>query len=641
MKKLSRFFAPFVVLLALTFSFKKADLSNDYLEAYQSQIQSFAVEQENFIASVKAVPNWNEDSKSITRNEILRLRKVLKGLDFWFRYLEPTTYKKINGPLPVEWETEVFEKFEKPYRREGAGYTLALLYLDEAESGKDSVLHLLQASLNATGVYLQDSMVTRLLDPGHFYFCNRLFLLNLAAIYTSGFDCPDPDAILPELHAMLLNTGNIYLAYSKAYPGLMLNEEYLSLYKQTIGFVEASLNSYDTFDHFVFIRDYVNPLYSLNQSAIRGHQLSSRSVVDYSLNKQNNSLFDKQLYTAQNIKGHFRRVQDPKALAEIEALGKLLFYDPLFSANNKRACASCHKSQSYFADENVTSHLQLSAQSFLDRNTPSLVNSMYNHLIMADGKLLDLQEQVKAVVSNSLEMGEQPENVLKKILSCKDYKKRLSTIKAYVPEDREIGFEHLASAITFYYGKFSKQSSDFDAAMNKKAEVNAEVKAGFNLFMGKAQCATCHFVPHFNGVKPPYVGSEFEVLGVPADTNYTRLSSDVGRYAVNPAPETHRAFRTGSLRNISRTAPYMHNGVFKTLEQVIDFYNDGGGAGHGLVVPNQTLSSDSLHLNAMEKKQLLAFMKALDEHIVVDAQPAELPMSKNKALNSRKVGGEF
>jgi cytochrome c peroxidase len=74
---------------------------------------------------------------------------------------------------------------------------------------------------------------------------------------------------------------------------------------------------------------------------------------------------------------------------------------------------------------------------------------------------------------------------------------------------------------------------------------------------------------------------------------------------------------------------------------VVDFYNDGGGSGHGLVVPNQTLSSDSLHLNALEKKQLLAFMKALDEHIVVETQPAELPMSKNKALNSRKVGGEF
>ncbi len=641
MKKLPLFLAPIAVLLTLTLSFKKADLSNVYLDTYQSQILSFAVEQENFIATLKASPNWDKESKSKTKTEILRLRKALKGLDLWLRYLEPTSYKKINGPLPVEWETEVFEKFEKPYRREGAGYTLALLYLDEVEAGKDSLLQLLQAALKATRIYLEDSIVKRVNDPAHFYFCNRLFLLNLAAIYTSGFDCPNADAILPELHAMLMNTGNIYFAYSKAYPGLALSNEYLALYKGLIAFVEGSLSDYHTFDHFIFIRDYINPLYAINQSAIRSHQLSSRSVVDYSLNKQNNSLFDKQLYTAQNTKGLFRRVQDPKALAEIEELGKLLFYDPLFSANNKRACASCHKSQSYFADENVSSHLQLSAQSLLERNTPSLINSMYNHLIMADGKLLDLQEQVRAVVSNSLEMGEDPTNVLKKVMSCNDYNKRLTAIKRFVPEDSEIGFDHLASAITFYYGKFSQQRSEFDAAMNKKAELSAEVKAGFNLFMGKAQCATCHFVPHFNGVKPPYVGSEFEVLGVPSDTNYTALSSDVGRYAINPAPETYRAFRTGSLRNISRTAPYMHNGVFRTLEQVIDFYSDGGGAGHGLDVPNQTLSSDSLHLNALEKKQLLAFMKALDETIVIEAPPANLPMSKNKALNTRKVGGEF
>ena len=102
--------------------------------------------------------------------------------------------------------------------------------------------------------------------------------------------------------------------------------------------------------------------------------------------------------------------------------------------------------------------------------------------------------------------------------------------------------------------------------------------------MSKAQCATCHFVPQFNGVKPPFVGSEFEVLGIPADTLYSELSKDNGRYNINPSKETFKAFRTGSLRNAGRTSPYMHNGVFKTMEQVIEFYNTGGGAGHGLKI---------------------------------------------------------
>lgn len=159
--------------------------------------------------------------------------------------------------------------------------------------------------------------------------------------------------------------------------------------------------------------------------------------------------------------------------------------------------------------------------------------------------------------------------------------------------------------------------------------------------MSKAQCGTCHFVPHFNGIKPPYIGSEFEVLGVPADTSYKKLSDDLGRYGVNPATETMHAFRTSTVRNAAFTKPYMHNGVFRTLEEVIDFYDGGGGAGKMLDVPNQTLSSDSLKLTPLEKKQLLAFMHSLNENIIFDQPPFSLPVSADKSLNNRKVGGEY
>ena len=118
-------------------------------------------------------------------------------------------------------------------------------------------------------------------------------------------------------------------------------------------------------------------------------------------------------------------------------------------------------------------------------------------------------------------------------------------------------------------------------------------------------------------------------------------SNDLGRFGVNPAPETHRAFRTGSLRNNQYTGPYMHNGAFRTLDQVIDFYDAGGGAGHGLDVPNQTLSSDSLHLTPLEKRQLRIFMNSLTEAVPKETVPATLPASKNKALNARKPGGIY
>jgi cytochrome c peroxidase len=177
--------------------------------------------------------------------------------------------------------------------------------------------------------------------------------------------------------------------------------------------------------------------------------------------------------------------------------------------------------------------------------------------------------------------------------------------------------------------------------MNSNANIHASVKNGFNIFMSKAECATCHFAPQFNGVKPPYVGSEFEVIGVPQDKEFKNLSPDKGRYEINPAFETENAFRTGTIRNAAKTKPYMHNGVFGDLNEVIDFYDAGGGAGRGLTVVNQTLSSDSLHLTKEEKSDLLAFMQSLTEDVKFEMPPQKLPESKIKKLNTRKVGGEY
>ncbi len=87
--------------------------------------------------------------------------------------------------------------------------------------------------------------------------------------------------------------------------------------------------------------------------------------------------------------------------------------------------------------------------------------------------------------------------------------------------------------------------------------------------------------------------------------------------------------------------PYMHNGVFNNLEEVIDFYNEGGGAGRGLAVANQTLSSDPLDLTQAEKTDLIAFIKSLDERILFEGDPPSLPVSRESALNKRVVGGSY
>lgn len=622
-------------------SFATNDSERQTLIYYDNQLESLLGNARILLQKLDRLDLSKESERSQFRRILLDGRLKVKSLDFFLRYFDPVQYKKINGPLPVEWETEVFEKFERPYKRIGAGYTLALQYLDESEVSNDTLRYMLAPAVEAIQSFSADSNTRNFQSFDHFYFCNRLFLLNLAAIYTTGFDCPDDEAVIPELTYMLSNVLEIYRAYNKDFPEQSLPQRYLDLFVKTVQFCENQPPLIDSFDHFTFIRDFVSPLFSQNQELIRLYHAKSTSNNDYSLNKEARSLFSKNLYYAQNTRGVFLRVKDSAALAEIDRLGKMLFYDPLLSGNNKRSCVSCHKPMEAFTDTTTSTPIDFNNTHLLPRNAPSLLNVVPNHLIMADGKHLSLLDQTKAVIQNSNEMGSSLNDLMKKIRSCGEYDKAFKRLLKYTPAYDNVDIDHIASAITFYYGKFSDLSSSFDSAMNWLKEVTPEQRSGFNIFMGKAKCGTCHFVPLFNGVKPPYVGSEFEVLGVPEDSAYRAISDDIGRYAVNPAWETLHAFRTGTVRNSARTGPYMHNGVFSSLEQVIDFYDSGGGRGRKFDIPNQTLDSDSLHLTSVEKRELIAFMQSLTEGYSPEAPPFKLPTSSIYKLNKRKVGGEY
>ncbi len=628
------------VIFVFLFSFKIID-RGDYFECYTSSLKSFSEQQKSLSEFIRTSDLNSEASVEQIRKQISKARLKMKEVDFWLRYLEPIAYKKINGPLPVEWETEVFEKWEKPYKREAAGLTLAELYLDEDNINRDTLKHLIEQSIEATKIFLSDSITQRLSSFDHFFFVNRLFLMNLAAIYTTGFECPNADNVITELRYMLPGVETIYDCYDKSFPATPLSAEYHALYVSLLQWVNNQPEDFEKFDHFTFVKDYINPLFGINQQLIQKYKAVSRSFNDYSLTNTATSIFDKSLYDIQHTKGIFSLVDNEETLQELDRVGKLLFYDPILSANNQRSCASCHNPKQHFTDTTVQTALQFDRVKRLTRNTPSLVNVIYNHLIMLDGKHISLQAQAEDVTTNPIEMASTANELAEKVMSCKEYKSVFKKLLKDTPGETEVNIKHIVSAVTFYYSKFSNYYSPFDEAMEHHHQLNENEIRGFNLFMSKAECATCHFVPFFNGIKPPYTNSEFEVLGVPADTAFTHLSSDSGRYGVHPAAEMQNAFRTGTLRNIQFTKPYMHNGIFNTLEEVVDFYDTGGGAGRNLDVPNQTLSGDSLQFTKEEKEALISFMFSLNEDIRFEAPPAALPQSSIKALNLRKVGGEY
>lgn len=177
--------------------------------------------------------------------------------------------------------------------------------------------------------------------------------------------------------------------------------------------------------------------------------------------------------------------------------------------------------------------------------------------------------------------------------------------------------EQVRIAIAGYIRSLVRFDARFDRYVRGDATaLDLAERRGFNTFMGKGKCGTCHFVPLFGGTVPPtYLKTELEVLGVPTrpDTVNATVDLDPGAYRITRIPLHQHAFKTPSLRNVAVTGPYMHNGAYRTLEQVVDFYARGGGAGIGVDLPNQTLPPDPLRLTAREKPDLVAFMRSLTD----------------------------
>ena len=574
-------------------------------------------------------------SSDFLKEQIGVTRLALKKSDFWLRYANPIAHKFLNGPLPVEWEVEVFEKWEKPYRRDAAGLTLLQLAMEDSIPQKEWLSYVSQA-IDSLDAFHYEKIKPNLNKSGAFYFANRLHLLNLSTIYTTGFECPNSDQVVPELRAMLSSTLEDYIFYNEQYPDKKIGDEYLSLYQSMRAFVESQPLSVEDFDHFTFIKDYVNPLFRLNQLRIQELSLTSRNVNDYSLSNDVLSIFDKSLYKGFDNKGVFKGLKSNDDLDRLYSLGEQLFNDPILSANNERSCASCHKPGQLFNDTSAKTALQLDKVTRLPRNTPSLVGSLKNHLLMLDGMHINPSKQADDVMQNPLEMGLGSKEILPKILEIDSYKKELKKL-AKKTINKQVNKDHVFSAIIFYYSSLDTANSTFDRAVNNSQTLSNEAIKGFNLFMSKAECGTCHFAPQFNGIKPPYVSSEFEVVGTPADTAYNALSSDLGRGKVHNVPEMQNAFRTPTLRNLSHTKPYMHNGVFETIDEVLTFYNSGGGAGNGLEVPNQTLNSNELNLSKDEIRSLKAFLLTLDEDIKTPTNKVTLPKGKGIYKNRNTI----
>ena len=299
------------------------------------------------------------------------------------------------------------------------------------------------------------------------------------------------------------------------------------------------------------------------------------------------------------------------------ALGRMLYFDTRLSKNHDLSCNSCHLLDKYGVDGTKVSkghRGQLGT-----RNAPTVYNAGALSSQFWDGRAATLEEQAKGPIQNPIEMGEDPAHLIAELQAIPEYKSRFAAAFAG-SADSSITLDHIAAAIAAFERTLLAVNTPFDryAAGDSTAMPPAAVR-GLNLFRSvSTRCFECHGTPTF-------ANPDFKVIGVPSPQSPTQLDADLGRGALLTGKAYLNSFKIPTLRNIAKTAPYMHNGVFKTLEEVLDFYAKGGGLGLGFHQDNIDDKIRKFDLAAGEKADLIAFLNALTDESRRPEIPTQVP----------------
>ncbi len=278
-----------------------------------------------------------------------------------------------------------------------------------------------------------------------------------------------------------------------------------------------------------------------------------------------------------------------------EALGKKLFSEKILSKDSTVSCASCHKPRYAFAD--TTAFSTGIEGKLTKRNTPSVLNMKNRPYFFWDGRAASLEEQALMPIQNPDEMGLPVDEAVKRLNQSEEYKTLFKKIFKQAPTAKNLGL-----AFAAYERTLETVDSKFDDWSNNLKKLTAQEERGRELFTGdKAKCFDCHRMEDFTT-------DDFKNIGL---YNNKELD-DAGLFNITKKETDKGKFKTPGLRNIGVTAPYMHNGMFKTLEEVVDYYNDPKKIVAGSINMDETLQQP-LGLSEKEKKDLVAFLKTLTD----------------------------
>lgn len=578
------------------------------------------------------------------KQQLTDTRLALKRVEFILEYYYPEHMKAyINGvplphldpfpydelPLPAGYykeknsiniapldyqEPNAFIKQRQLVPAQGLQKLDEILYSADAEQQKDTIYTLTQELAKRTTIMRQALSKRRFIEDYQLVEAARLELVRIFTLGLTGFDTPGSNNALIEANSALTSLHYVLRPLIQHLPSDLATSINTRFDVTAHTITRANFND---LNRLSLLKQNINPLYA---DLLQAHlQLNPTTSNKLSSEKVSWNPVSDNIFSSEFINPYFYSIlTEQQDTHRLRAIGKELFFDKDLSSNHILSCASCHKPELAFTDARKTS-LEPSSEIPSPRNAPTLINAIYADRYFYDMRAVSLEDQIAHVIGNIQEFNTSLEEIAKKLNTIDHY--RMAFNKTFSLEKQPINKYQITNALTSYIISLRSWNSPFDQFVRGELpELTSDVEDGFNLFMGKAACGSCHFAPTFSGLTPPlYKENDSEVLGVLLAPDVLQLDADSGRSANQLFQENQdiyrRAFKTVSVRNIEFTAPYFHNGAYTTLEQVIDFYDKGGAQGLGLdyEVPNQTLPSKPLNLTAREKSALKAFLLSLSD----------------------------
>lgn len=595
------------IVFGTSLNFNSTSVNNDY---YSTQIIEDSNAFLNATKTLDSVAQQFSASKSSVSNlkeQLATARHSFKRIEFYtaFKYAE-FIESHING-APLHKVSYVKNRSEiKP--PEGLQILDELIYSEDVHKEAINIASLTK-KLYFSSLRLHKNVQQQHPTHSELITALRIELIRIFTLGVSGFDTPGSLNGISETKVVL---DNMSLHLNKIDKQSHYKAITYSLSILNRGATYFNETNFENFDRLGFLKEIIDPLYKTLGEFPLDDESYSYILKSLPLNLNTTSLFDDTL-----LDPYFYTDLTKKEDSELlTSLGKSLFYDTKLSTTNTVSCATCHNPKLAFTD-GLPKPISFKNGDTLQRNTPTLLNAVYANRFFYDLRAFNLEQQAEHVIFNENEFNSSYTAILNSLSKNDAYTSKFKNTFG----DTLISRERVLKALASYTSSLRSFNSSFDRYVKGESQTIPEsVANGFNLFMGKANCATCHFAPTFAGLVPPYYkDSESEVLGVLKNprTTHKELDDDKGRITNGIHTESAwmyvNAFKTTTVRNIEVTAPYFHNGAYKTLEEVIDFYNNGGGNGVGLNVTNQTLSEDSLNLSEAEKQDLIAFLKSLTD----------------------------